>query len=171
MGVFVFLLSCVNSICMLAVYPWSGTYFVNFFLKSVAWSVCFYLVSFKKKSVSFWWTLIHTTFVYSFLFMFSKKSLPKSRPQRFFPIFSGNSIALGSTFRSVTYLMLIFINKGYRLGLFFYIWISKCFGTICKKKKKKDYFFLIELPSNLIKLFLKKWLLLCRSISERPILF
>ena len=88
--------------------------------------------------------------------MFSKKSLPKSRPQRFFPIFSGNSIALGFTFRSVTYLMLIFINKGYRLGLFFYIWISKCFGTICKKKKKKDYFFLIELPSNLIKLFLKK---------------
>lgn len=102
---------------------------------------CFYLVSFKKKSVSFWWTLIHTIFVYSFLFMFSRKSSPNSRPQRFLPIFSGNSIAWSFTFRSVTYLMLIFINKGYKLGFFFYIWISKCFGTICKKKKKKRLFF------------------------------
>ena len=82
--------------------------------------------------------------------MFSKKSLPNSRPQRYFSIFSGNSIVLSFTFRSVMYLMLIFINKGYMSGLIFYIWMSKCFGTICKK----DYSLLSYLVT-FIKLYLK----------------
>ena len=53
MGVFVFLLSFVNSVCMLAVYPWSGTYFVNFFLKSVVWLVLLFLFSIFQEEKCF----------------------------------------------------------------------------------------------------------------------
>jgi hypothetical protein len=117
--------------------PLSDIWLANIFSQCVVKLFVFLTVAFERQQIHFGDSFLLTQFVYVF-HVILKKSLPNPRPVRLSPvIFAFKFYSLNLKFKSMVHFKLVFVSHIYIWGkgwaLFYWIWLSKCFSTVCWK--------------------------------------